>query len=229
LVKIAVKLTDKKDVKRLLATVHKIVAEAGTKIRMVIVDTLARSYEGDENSSEAMANFINGCGQIAEQFECLVLVVHHSGWSDKGRSRGHSSLWGAIDCRVKATSDPDALTACVEVERQKDGSSGQQFHLKGYVVEIGKDEDGEPLTSLVFKPTDAPVEIADPDLKGRPMDMFGILVRSGTDGLTYSEWATECKAAGIKSKDTFNNGQKALLEKGYVRKEGNKFVVHLAT
>src|SRR4051794_30170970 len=93
LVKIPVDLTDKASVNRLLATVRQLIGETGQPVRMVIIDTLARSFSGDENSGEAMNAFINGCAALQTEFGCLVLVVHHSGWSDKDRSRGHSSLW----------------------------------------------------------------------------------------------------------------------------------------
>jgi hypothetical protein len=232
LVKIPVDLTDTASVNRLLATVRQLCSEVGVPVRLVVIDTLARSFSGDENSGEAMAAFINGCSAIYVEFGCVVLVVHHSGWGDKGRSRGHSSLWGATDCRIKATSDPDELTACIEVERQKDGASGQRYHMKGYVIDLGTDDEGEPINSLVFKAADGPAEDPADDLSENQKRLRDVLVQSNSEGYTFSEWLEKCQdldKSKKMQKSSFGIARKALIDKGFVRQEGDRYFLVLTT
>ena len=229
LVKIAVDLTEKASVARLIETVRLLIEDTGVPVRLVVIDTLARSFSGDESNGEAMGAFIAGCTAIQEEFSCLVLVIHHSGWGDKARARGHSSLWGATDCRIKATSDPDALTACIEVERQKDGASGQQFHMKGYVVDLGTDQDGEPVNSLVFRHADGPVQVLHSGPKGQPLELFNVLVQAGVEGYSYSEWFHECKKSFKIGPSSFDKARKSLTEKGWIEKTGTRYAVNFTT
>jgi hypothetical protein len=66
----------------------------------VVIDTLARAMPGrSESKDEDMAAFIKAADSICRAFECLVPIVHHSGWTDD-HSRGHSSLPAAVDVEV---------------------------------------------------------------------------------------------------------------------------------
>ena len=70
---------------------------------------------------------------------------------------------GALDCQiaVKRLGDDTIVT---EVERMKDGAEGARTVSKLKVVEVGIDDDGDPITSCVIEPADAGWE-ADCDRK----------------------------------------------------------------
>ncbi len=70
-----------------------------TKPAAVIFDTLNRSIQGDENSSEDMTAYIRAAGAVQAAFDCVAIVVHHCGVEAK-RPRGHTSLTGACDVQV---------------------------------------------------------------------------------------------------------------------------------
>ena len=60
----------------------------------IAVDTLATNFgPGDENSPTDMARFIANLKRYIEaKYECSVMVIHHTGHSNKDRARGGSSL-----------------------------------------------------------------------------------------------------------------------------------------
>src|SRR6516165_6423170 len=69
-----------------------------TKPSLIVIDTLNRCFGGgDENSTQDMTGFINGCDALREEFGATVLVVHHSGKDRVKGSRGASALGGAMD------------------------------------------------------------------------------------------------------------------------------------
>jgi hypothetical protein len=120
---------------------------------VVVIDTLNRALQGDENSSEDMAKFIRAADAIRTAFGCFVLLIHHCGIAGN-RPRGHTSLAGADDVQIAVERDKDG-NVIATVEHMKDGPSGTIIAFKLDVVELGVDQDGDPLTSCVVVPTEA--------------------------------------------------------------------------
>jgi hypothetical protein len=120
---------------------------------IVVVDTLNRSIAGDENKSDDMAKFIKAADTLRTAFNCLVLIVHHCGVSGS-RPRGHTSLAGADDVQIEVTRNKDGVIT-TRVEHMKDAEAGASFASKLESVELGKDEDDDPITSCIIIPTDA--------------------------------------------------------------------------
>ena len=46
---------------------------------VVVIDTLNRSLNGNENDSKDMAAYIRAADAIRETFHCAVIIVHHCG------------------------------------------------------------------------------------------------------------------------------------------------------
>lgn len=83
----------------------------------IIVDTLARCFEGDENQQEDMGNFIKGLDDLREQYDATVLVVHHTG-KHGVEERGSSAFRGACDTMMLAElSEKSIILSCT---KQKD-------------------------------------------------------------------------------------------------------------
>jgi hypothetical protein len=116
----------------------------------IVVDTLNRSLQGSESDDENMGNYIKASDQLREAFDCAVIVIHHSG-IDKDRPRGHTSLAGAGDAQLAVKREYGDVV--VRVDWMKDRAAGEEVVSKLEVVEIGSDEDGEPITSCVVVPS----------------------------------------------------------------------------
>jgi hypothetical protein len=120
----------------------------------VVLDTLNRSLNGSENSDEDMGNYIKATDAIREAFNCAMLVVHHCGVNDS-RPRGHTSLTGAADARLSVTRDA-SKNILIDVEFMKDGEGSGTIVSALESLEVGLDEDGEPITSCVVVEAEAP-------------------------------------------------------------------------
>ena len=167
---------------------------------LVVLDTLNRSLRGSENDSKDMAAYIAAADAIREAFNCAVAIVHHCG-IDGTRPRGSTALSGAVDAQLAVKRDAtDAIV--VEVEFQKDGAAGDIIASRLKVVEVGKDEDGEIISSCVIEPTDPSQASQDCKLQlsKNQRTVFEILHAAGTRGLTIDEWNDKAKEAGIGTK-----------------------------
>jgi len=93
---------------------QEIKAKTGHSVKLVILDTLARCYGGnDENSSKDMGAFILGCDTIKQLTGATVLVVHHSGKNVENGGRGSSSLPAALDVEYRVKRDGEDQQALV--------------------------------------------------------------------------------------------------------------------
>jgi hypothetical protein len=118
----------------------------------IVIDTLNRSLAGSESDDRDMAAYVKAADAIRDAFNCVVIIVHHCG-HEGTRPRGHSSLMGALDVQVAVKRDAeDNIVATVEL--MKDGPQSDEFASRLEVVEVGTDDDGDPITSCVVVPVD---------------------------------------------------------------------------
>jgi len=131
------------------------IAAAGAAGGVVCIDTLNRAAPGaDENSSQDMGLIIEAAKALQMVLGGLVLLVHHTG-KDAGKGlRGHSSLFAALDAAIEVSRDGD--NRAWAVAKSKDGQDGNQQPFRLEVLELGEDGDGEPVTSCVIAPEEAP-------------------------------------------------------------------------
>lgn len=129
---------------------------------IVIIDTLNRAVPGmDENSSVDMGHAINACKLIQQGVGGLVLLVHHSGKDATKGMRGHSSLHAALDAAIEVKRSGDDREW--SVAKAKDGADGKAHPFMLEVVDTGEDEDGDPITSCVIRPSSGA------GVKGKPL------------------------------------------------------------
>lgn len=135
-----------KDVRDLVTAIKTHDASDG----IVIIDTLNRAAPGmDENSSVDMGNAINAAKLIQQGVGGLVLLVHHSGKDSSKGMRGHSSLHAALDAAIEVKRSGDDREW--SVAKAKDGEDGKSHLFRLQVVDMGIDDDGDPITSCVIK------------------------------------------------------------------------------
>lgn len=119
----------------------------------IVLDTLNRSLAGSESNDADMSKYIRAADAIRDAFGCSVLIVHHCGINDS-RPRGHTSLTGAADAQL-AVKRNSAGNILVTVEFMKDGDAGECVASCLESIEVGADEDGEPITSCVVVEAEA--------------------------------------------------------------------------
>jgi putative DNA primase/helicase len=118
---------------------------------MVILDTLNRAAPGaDENSSIDMGSIIAAAKQLQILTGGLVLLVHHTGKDATKGLRGHSSLYAALDGAIEVNKTDSRREW--RVAKSKDDETGTVHAFKLEVVTVGRDDDGEDITSCVAAP-----------------------------------------------------------------------------
>jgi hypothetical protein len=149
---------------------------------LIVLDTLSRTMPGgNENSPEDMGAYIANCDRIREETGAHVLIIHHKPKGDKNTPRGHSSLFGAVDALILVKKGEAGNVATVEAS--KDEEDGWKLGFSLEVIEVGKDEDGEPITSCaVVADDDALANSRKPltgDLRMAKEALLEVLIRIG--------------------------------------------------
>ena len=77
---------------------------------LIVIDTMARALPGDcdENSAKDTMAFVDMCDRLQQQYNCAVIIIHHTGHSEssKDRARGSSAVKGAMDVEISARRHP---------------------------------------------------------------------------------------------------------------------------
>lgn len=129
---------------------------AGHTLGIVVVDTLSAAAPGlDENTSSAMGAVLGQLQGLAADLSCLVLVVAHTGKDEARGIRGWSGQLASADA-VITLKEPNGELRVGTVTKVKDGPSGDRFAFALEEVELGVDDDGDPITTCVCVDRDVP-------------------------------------------------------------------------
>ena len=148
----AANLRDPAERAALLATVR----EYGPTL--IIVDTLAAAFAGiEENASQGMGEVLD-CARALAATGAAVVLIHHPAKAGTGTPRGHSSLNGAL--HMVLTLMPDDVTDANTIVRgamvkNRNGSTAWTLAFRKDVVELGRDSDGDAVTTTLPVPVDA--------------------------------------------------------------------------
>jgi phage/plasmid primase-like uncharacterized protein len=225
------------------ATEAAIVAEAikqlseqhGCIPSMIIIDTLARNMGGDENSTEDMNSFIQHLDiYLRQPYKCCVMVVHHSGAADKGRSRGSTALRGALDAEYKCQLDSGSKTITFESMKMKDAEmpASKAFAITQVPLPL-LDKNGDPVQGAFLQAVDISGLMAKIGKKADPLSAnqrsgltilaalqlhYDNEIERGNDDIAKvdtDQWKAACDEKGI-NRQRFHDLKNALEEKGYV-------------
>jgi hypothetical protein len=151
------------DISKLLRTVKAIQA-GGTRLALVVVDTVSRAMPGaDENLQKDMTRFVAACDAVRDAIGGAVIGVHHAGKA--GDMRGSTVLLGAGDFVFRLERKKGATIGHLACEKQKDGPDGWYEPYRFDVVGLGEGE-----TSVTVERSEmnvGPVTELTPDVAGR--------------------------------------------------------------
>lgn len=128
----------------------------GHDLGVVVVDTLAAAAPGvDENTAADMGAVLGELQNLAVDLECFVLVIAHTGKDETRGIRGWSGQQANADAVITLT-EANGEIRVGTVTKVKDGPSGDRFAFALEVVELGIDDDGDPITTCVCVEREAP-------------------------------------------------------------------------
>jgi len=147
-------LHDNADLQTIYDLTREVQARGGDIPTLIVIDTLSRIMAGgDENSAADMTLLIRNIDAIREATGAHIMLVHHTGKDTARGARGHSSLRAATDTEIEVQNEDGNRAAMVTKQRDYQGGETFPFSLKG--VTLGKDQDGDDVTSCVVEATDS--------------------------------------------------------------------------
>lgn len=121
-------------------------------LQAIFIDTFsAASMGANENASEDMGRMLDAGYRLNRATGAAVIWVHHKNAGGL-RERGHTSFRANIETVVEVTKDPETKERTLHLVKLKDGEDGLRLGFELYPVEIGTDDDGDPITSCVVRP-----------------------------------------------------------------------------
>lgn len=209
--------------------------ETGYKVALIVIDTLARHLDGDENSSNEISKFINKVDGLRGAFPgSSAIIVHHSGHGKDGRARGSSALRAAMDFEINCNNNALTFT------KMKDGAKPDPINFKLDVVEVSTDANDEPVTSCVVnygkkpersskKAPVGPAELSDIDrLAVKALMLASVKCKEQVDGNNVADSKTwRMTFYGLRKENekgipqntlkiSFTRAKKNLLELGHI-------------
>lgn len=121
---------------------------------LLAIDTLARTFSGDENSNTDMGAYIRVMDKIKAKYPGItILLVHHTGHGDQTRGRGASALKCALDCEmgVKRTDS----TAIISNTKMKNAECFKDLYFNAILETVGYNhKKNKPITDLYLEETE---------------------------------------------------------------------------
>lgn len=142
---------------------------------MVVVDTLARCFDGEESETGDMSRFVAGIDVLRKKFKCAVLIIHHTRL-DGTRERGNTALRAASDAMLAIERDGQTMT--VSCGKMKDAEHFEDIGMQLRPVE-GTD-------SCVLVAATKPTEVED--------RMIDLLREHGA--MRWDDWRDLCLSQG---------------------------------
>lgn len=233
-----VELTNPADITKLIAEIN------GLPQRPVMVqlDTLNRNFgPGDENSTADMTKAVNGLDRIRAVCRSAMVVAHHTGLADKGRSRGSSVLKGSAD--VEYLVEKDAETSIVSMRHAKPPKDFDAPPPLAWVITRQStpwaDDEGQPVDSVILNPVDVvPREKGSAALgenQQAALDLLRSLMADHAKNLadagidpdqarvSFKDWYSAMKGAGF-SRARCSDSKSSLLRRGLIKPEGDLYV-----
>jgi len=124
------------------------------KPKVIVVDTLHRFLQGDENSAQDTKTMLDACAALIAEFDCAVILVHHTGVSNEAqhRARGSSAWRGALDIEISVIPSTDGKPMQLVQRKSKDAELSKDIfcELESVIIPNWFDEDDEPVSSAVL-------------------------------------------------------------------------------
>jgi hypothetical protein len=134
----------------LIQAIEEIEQKNNVKIELVVLDTLARCFTGDENSSRDMSNFVRGCDFIKAAVNTSIMCIHHCGKDQSKGLRGSSALLAACDFEFQVKRNGKEKLITFVNNKQKDAQEAPDMTMEFETVDLDiYCDENKVVTSLV--------------------------------------------------------------------------------
>ncbi|MDQ1848540.1 helicase RepA family protein [Gemmobacter fulvus] len=186
---------------------------------LIIIDTLARNFgAGDENSTQDMSGFVAVIDDLRANWpKTTIIIVHHTGHSDKGRGRGSMALKAALDFEFGVSKDGETVTLTNPKMKDAPELPEQFFTLTD--VDLGHRMKSAVLAAAAA-PEKAPAKISGQAklalqafgdaLARHGMTKTGDMFPSNRQCVSLEHWRTFCDGAALSSGESDSAARKAF-------------------
>jgi hypothetical protein len=124
-------------------------------LALIAIDTLVAAARFKDESSAAEGQAVmNVLTELSKKMKACVIGVDHFGKSTETGTRGTSAKEGAVDAVLALLGDrtvAGAISNCkMAVRKLREGQSGVETRFNPREVQLGTDEDGDPITTCVI-------------------------------------------------------------------------------
>ena len=145
--------TEHEQITRFFKDIDAWIKSTGEKPSLVIFDTLARCFKGEENSAKDAGLYIDAIDGIKRRYECCVMSVHHTGKDANNGARGSSSFKGAWDAEHALSVKGGNIELSTPKLKERPPALPKAFRLES--VNTGwLDDDNELVYSAVIVASD---------------------------------------------------------------------------
>ena len=123
-------------------------------LRLLVIDTLSKVINGDENSTKDMNELSKCLSRIAANTQSAIVIVHHEAKASAGKKRGISRGSGALLADVRSEIRVHDTNNQKTLEHTKSNNSEKRKAVKYDLVnkELGLDKHGRRIKAGVFVP-----------------------------------------------------------------------------
>ena len=184
-----------------------------------------------------MSRFVAALDHLRARYRCTVLVIHHTGHSQKDRGRGNSSFKAALDHEFKVQKDSNSAIIRFSATKTKDfiPPAPMAFRLVTTETDI-TDENGNTISSAVLQSVDYTEPKNQPDrIPGKNQKMIleilkelisqheANLIASGRDpseaAVSIICWRDACIDNGVE-RNRFHEAKNSLHDSGFIELDG---------
>lgn len=156
------------------------------KADAIFFDTFACCFIGNENSGEDVGPVLAHLKFISSKTGALCVLAAHPGKDVSKGLRGWSGTLGALDTEITITRTGDIRS--VVATKQKGGPEGPLLTFGIKIHDLGRDEEGDPVTSVTIQPCNA--EVPKESSKNIRAGRFVDAVRNFAKASGHSEFDT---------------------------------------
>lgn len=192
------------------ATVREAERNFGLPVGLIVFDTLNKALAaggGDENSARDQNLLAANLRRVhAELGRVHVVGIGHSGKDPTRGERGSNARQGDVDLEIQISGD-EIKTATVT--KANDAPEGPLTAFRGEVVNLGEDEDGDPISAFILSAAACPSAPKIAKLSDKAALALEALRRAINDhgengAVSVEAWRDELFASGVLDRDAGN-------------------------
>lgn len=228
-------LLDMKNAAWVADAVQRLADETGKTPTLIVIDTLARNFGGDENSAAEIGQFVRSVDSLLRRkWHTTVIIVHHSGKNAERGARGSSALKCAVDAEYEVKREEGKVIHFIP-RKMKDAEEPPPLAFE-LVAEHFKDSAENIVSSAALKMTNyTPANPPDKSGLGKNQQLaFDILkrmhketadrlARQGWEDhqiLTLTTaWRKRCEDEGVPH-NRFKEVRDSLIERQIIYQDG---------